>query len=71
MSAAWKQDFPNIQHYYVFQIWPGACILGDDNMIREMQRTLPRLFSNLIYGANGITALTFCDVPLESARAKS
>jgi len=47
MSAAWKQDFPNIQHYYVFQIWPGACSMGDGNMIREMQRTLTRLFSNL------------------------
>ena len=22
MSAAWKQDYPNIQHYYVFQVWP-------------------------------------------------
>ena len=47
MSAAWKQDFPNIRHYYVFQIWPGACSMGDGNMIREMQRTLTRLFSNL------------------------
>ena len=22
MSAAWKHDFPNVRHYYVFQIWP-------------------------------------------------
>jgi hypothetical protein len=25
MSAAWKEDYPNIQHYYIFQIWPRAC----------------------------------------------
>ena len=25
MSAGWKQDFPNIQNYYVFQIWPNSC----------------------------------------------
>ena len=50
MSAAWKQDYPNIQHYYVFQIWPKACTMGvngSDNMLREVQRTLPRLYSNL------------------------
>ena len=28
MSAAWKEDFPNLQHYYVFQIWPNACSMG-------------------------------------------
>jgi len=28
MSAAWKQDFPNVQHYYVFQIWPNSCSMG-------------------------------------------
>jgi len=28
MSAAWKQDMPNIQHYYLFQIWPNACSQG-------------------------------------------
>ena len=28
MSAAWKQDYPNVQHYYVFQIWPNACSMG-------------------------------------------
>ena len=50
MSAAWKQDYPNIQHYYIFQIWPKACsmgINGSDNMLREMQRTLPSYFSNM------------------------
>ena len=28
LSAAWKQDFPNLQHYYVFQIWPNACSMA-------------------------------------------
>ena len=48
LSAAWKQDFPNIQNYYVFQIWPAAC--GDtsrNDQLREVQRTLPFLFSNM------------------------
>ena len=50
LSASWKQDFPNIQHYYAFQIWPRACsmgINGSDNHLREVQRTLPAQFSNL------------------------
>ena len=25
ISAAWKQDFPNLRNYYIFQIWPAAC----------------------------------------------
>ena len=48
LSAAWKQDFPNISNYYVFQIWPYAC--GDtsrNDQLRETQRTLPSLFSNM------------------------
>ena len=50
MSAAWKQDYPNIRHYYTFQIWPKSCsmgINGSDNMLREVQRTLPSHFSNM------------------------
>lgn len=49
MSAAWKTDFPNIQHYYIFQIWPNSCSMGGGNgdMLREVQRTLPRLYSNM------------------------
>jgi hypothetical protein len=48
MSAAWKQDYPNIQYYYVFQVWPLPCSMGPkDDQIREAQRTLPRLYSNL------------------------
>jgi len=65
MSAAWKEDFPNIRHYYVFQIWPGACSMGDGNMIREMQRTLTRLFSNLdVMPTLGIKPPGTCHYPL-------
>ena len=48
LSAAWKQDFPNLRCYYVYQIWPAAC--GDtsaNDLLREVQRTLPALYSNL------------------------
>ena len=49
MSAAWKQDYPNIKHYYIHQIWPGACgsrsVEGD--RLRERQRQLPNQFSNM------------------------
>jgi hypothetical protein len=48
MSAAWKQDYPNIRNYYVYQIWPLPCGMGPkDDQIREAQRTLPALYSNL------------------------
>jgi len=50
LAAAWKQDYPNIQHYYIFQIWPKSCsmgIKGSDNMLREVQRILPSCFSNM------------------------
>jgi Carbohydrate esterase, sialic acid-specific acetylesterase len=48
ISAAWKEDFPNILNYYVFQIWPKAC--GDstkNDELREVQRTLSRNYSNM------------------------
>jgi hypothetical protein len=50
LAAAWKQDYPNIQHYYVWQIWPSGCNMGGTpagDMLLEVQRTLPSLFSNL------------------------
>lgn len=48
MAAAWKQDYPNLQHYYVFQVWPLPCMMGPkDDYLREVQRTLPHLFSHL------------------------
>lgn len=69
MSAAWKQDYPNIRHYYVFQIWPRSCAMtenGSDNVLREVQRTLPRLFSNMgIMSTLGIRPPGGCHFPPE------
>jgi hypothetical protein len=69
MAAAWRQDFPNIQHYYVFQIWPDSCSMsgssGCGDMIREMQRTLPRLFSHMdVISTLGIKPAGPCHYPL-------
>ena len=50
MTAAWKQDYPNIQHYYSFQIWPNSCSMGGtraSDKLRDVQRILPRLYSNM------------------------
>ncbi len=50
MSADWKENFPNIQHYYLFQIWPAACggmTGGSESILREMQRSLPSFYSNM------------------------
>ncbi len=49
MSASWKQDYPNIKHYYIHQIWPGACGSRsvENDRLRERQRQLPRQFSNM------------------------
>jgi hypothetical protein len=69
LSAAWKQDFPNVQHYYVFQIWPNACSMsgnsGCGDMIREIQRRLPRLYSNLsVMSTVGVKPPGGCHFPL-------
>jgi hypothetical protein len=49
MTAAWKQDYPNIKHYYTHQIWPGACGARsvENDRLRERQRQLPEQFSNM------------------------
>jgi hypothetical protein len=70
MSAAWKQDMPNIRHYYVFQIWPNACAMGgrdgSGDRLREVQRTLPRLFSHMsIMSTLGIKPPGGCHYPLD------
>ncbi len=69
MAAAWKQDFPNVQHYYVFQIWPNSCAMGgrdgSGDRLREKQRTLPQLFSNLsVMSTLGIRPPGGCHFPL-------
>jgi Concanavalin A-like lectin/glucanases superfamily/Domain of unknown function (DUF2341)/Carbohydrate esterase, sialic acid-specific acetylesterase len=70
MAAGWKQDFPNVQHYYVFQIWPNSCAMGgrfgSGDRLREQQRTLPQLFSNMsIMSTLGVRPPGGCHYPLE------
>ena len=70
MAAGWKQDFPNVQRYYVFQIWPNSCSMGGRNgsgdMLREKQRTLPELFSRMrILSTLGVQPEGGCHFPLE------
>jgi len=69
IAADWKEDYPNVQYYYVFQIWPKACamgIKGSDNQLREIQRTLPRYFSNLsVMSTLGIKPPGGCHFPVE------
>ena len=69
MAAAWKQDFPNVRRYYVFQIWPNSCAMGGrggaGDRLREKQRTLPELFSNMsIMSTLGIRPEGGCHYPL-------
>ena len=67
LAAAWKTDFPNVKHYYVFQIWPKSCsmgINGSDNRLREVQRNLPTAFSNLsVMSTLGIDPPGGCHFP--------
>ena len=70
MAGGWKRDFPNVRHYYVFQIWPNACAMGGregaGDRLRERQRTLPRLFSRMsILSTLGIRPPGGCHYPLE------
>ena len=70
MAAAWKTDFPNVRNYYVFQIWPNSCgmggSIGSGDMLREKQRTLPYLFSNMsILSTLGVKPPGGCHYPLE------
>lgn len=69
MASAWKQDMPNLSQYYVFQIWPNACAMGGSegsgDRLREKQRTLPQLFSNMsIMSTLGIKPPGGCHYPL-------
>lgn len=67
LASAWKQDFPNIQHYHIFQIWPKSCAMGvngSDNQLREVQRTLPSAFSKMsIMSTLGIEPPGGCHFP--------
>jgi len=69
LSAAWKEDFPNVQRYYVFQIWPRSCgmgINGSDNRLREVQRRLPSLYSRMsVMSTLGVRPPGGCHFPPE------
>jgi Concanavalin A-like lectin/glucanases superfamily/Domain of unknown function (DUF2341)/Carbohydrate esterase, sialic acid-specific acetylesterase len=69
LAAAWQRDFPNFRHTYTFQIWPNACSMagraGGGDKIREIQRSLPRLYSNLsVMTTVGISPPGGCHYPL-------
>jgi hypothetical protein len=38
LAAAWKEDYPNIEHYFAFQIWPKACATSIAQSVFEPQR---------------------------------
>lgn len=69
LAGAWKDAYPNIQNYYIFQIWPKACsmgINGSDNKLRDIQRTLPSQFSRMrIMSTLGINPPGGCHFPWE------
>ena len=69
MAAAWREDYPNIQHAYMFQIWPKSCAMGhegSDDRLREVQRTLPRAFARMsIMSSLGIEPEGGCHYPPE------
>jgi hypothetical protein len=73
LAAAWKEDFPNLRHHHVFQIWPKACAMGvdgSDNRLREVQRQLPSAFSNLsVISTLGIDPPGGCHYPPEGYAA--
>lgn len=67
LAGAWKRDYPNVQHYYAFQIWPLSCSMGidgSDNRLREVQRNLPTGFSHLsVLSTLGIEPPGGCHFP--------
>ena len=62
MSVAWKQDYPNIQGYLIYQVMPKPCGIGPKgDQLREVQRTLPRLYSRMsILNTLGIVGYEGC-----------
>ncbi|MCX6979080.1 MAG: DUF2341 domain-containing protein, partial [Verrucomicrobia bacterium] len=50
LTAAWKQDYPSLRNYYLFQIYPNACSQGGtwhSDKLREVQRQLSQRYSSL------------------------
>lgn len=67
MTAAWKGEFPNLQYYYMFQIFPGACMsvgLDAENALREAQRNMSQWYTNLsIMTTLGVRPGSACHYP--------
>jgi hypothetical protein len=67
MTAAWKEDMPNIRRYYLYQIWPNACSQGGtrhSDKLRDVQRLMPRLYSNMsVMSTLGIKPEGGCHYP--------
>jgi hypothetical protein len=72
LATAWKEDYPNLQRMFAFQIWPRACSMGrngSDNQLREVQRRLPEAFSRLrVMSTLGIKPPGGCHYPLAGYR---
>jgi hypothetical protein len=48
LTAAWIRDYPNVQRYVIYQMAPNPCGIGPfASELREVQRTLPRLYSKM------------------------
>nr|MCU0794904.1 autotransporter-associated beta strand repeat-containing protein [Akkermansiaceae bacterium] len=62
LSSAWKQDFPNLQRYILWQVMPNPCSIGPyGDELRDVQRRLPRLFSRMsILNTLGISGYEGC-----------
>ena len=67
MAGNWKSDYPNVQVYHLFQIWPKSCSMGvngSDNYLREVQRRLPEDFARMtIQSTLGIDPPGGCHFP--------
>jgi len=65
----WREDFPNVEHFYVVQI--RACSLDDQIALREVQRqfaaTLPR---TTVMSANGVDGQDGCHYHFEQGYAQ-
>jgi len=73
LAASWQEDMPNIRNYYVFQIWPKACMGTSDHkvdLLREEQRRLVTGISNLnVMSTLGIKPAGSCHYPPEGYAA--
>jgi hypothetical protein len=67
LAASWQEDYPNLRHIHMFQIWPHSCSMGrngSDDRLREVQRILCRDFSRLgVMSTLGIRPPGGCHYP--------